>query len=76
MTLEQILRKTLSLPAETPVADADAPGSLPGWDSLAQVRLLAAVEEAFRVRLDVRDLSRARTLGELKAVLREKGALR
>ena len=38
--------------------DAATPATVPGWDSLASVTLLALVEEEFGVRADPADLER------------------
>jgi acyl carrier protein len=38
---------------------------LPGWSSLAALRLLGAVEESFGIRLDLRRYLALATVGEL-----------
>lgn len=73
MKLEELVRRTLCLGAEVPVTDADGPGALPGWDSLGHVRLLSAVEAAYSLRLDVRDIAKIKRLSDIKDALRARG---
>jgi len=42
---------------------------VPGWDSLAHARVLAAVEVSFGLRLRSRDLLRIRKVGDLQALV-------
>ncbi len=70
--LEDIFRDVLnddrlSLTGDTIQAE------LPGWDSLAQVNALFAVEERFGVRFSTREFQRIRTIGDLAQSLTAKG---
>ena len=51
----------IALSANTTAADVD------GWDSVANIRLMVSVEEAFRIRFDVGEFQEYRNVGELIA---------
>ncbi len=52
--------------------DQSSPDTVESWDSLAAVRLVAAVESEFGVSLTAREIMRMRTIGIAREVLREK----
>jgi acyl carrier protein len=54
------------------LSDQSSPETVDTWDSLAAVRLVAAVESEFSVSLTARDIMRMRTIGIVREVLREK----
>jgi acyl carrier protein len=60
----------------TRYADADGPSSVEAWDSLAQIRLVNALETAFDVRLPDSALLEEQTVGSLKRLVVEQGAVR
>lgn len=57
-------------PAE--LSDQSSPETVETWDSLAAIRLVAAVESEFGVSLTAREIMRMRTIGIVREVLREK----
>ena len=73
MTLLELVREALALDSSTPIDDSDGPGTLEAWDSLAHVRLLAAIERTYQVRIEPEEFADAATLGQLEALLRRKG---
>ena len=54
--------------------DRLAPGAVQGWDSLSHLRLLAAVEKDFRVRLTSAELDGCKTLGDLLDIIVKRGS--
>lgn len=50
---------------------ASSPAEIPGWSSLAHMELVTALEAAFGVRLDTRQILRIRRLGDAEDVVRE-----
>jgi acyl carrier protein len=44
-----------------------------GWDSLAHVGLIVAVEKAFAVRFTTKEVQSLRTVGDLIALLERRG---
>ena len=55
------------------LSDVSSPDSIEQWDSLAAMRLVAAIEADFNVRLTTKEIMKMRTIGIARAVLKEKG---
>lgn len=70
--IEDLFREACNQPSME-VRDEATNESLPGWDSLAHVNLLLAVEREFRVRFTVPEMLELSSVGGLKALLRAKG---
>ena len=70
--LEGIFRDVLN-DDRLSLTGATIPAELPGWDSLAQVNALFAVEERFGVQFSTREFQRIRTIGDLAQSLTAKG---
>ena len=49
------------------------PDNTESWDSLASMRLVAAFEEAFDIRLSTAEILKMRTIGIVRSILIEKG---
>jgi acyl carrier protein len=56
------------------IGDEDGPGTLEGWDSLAQIRLVNELENRFGVRLPDAALLEEQSVGSLKALVLENAA--
>jgi acyl carrier protein len=56
------------------IGDEDGPGTLEGWDSLAQIRLVNELENRFGVRLPDSALLEEQSVGSLKALVLENAA--
>jgi acyl carrier protein len=48
------------------------PNDIDGWDSMAHVNLIAAVELRFKIKLDRKDLRKVRTVGDLGSLVDSK----
>ncbi len=55
-----------------PLCDASTAADLPGWDSLFQISLLAAVEIRFGVEIRSAEADRLRTVGQLVDLILDK----
>jgi acyl carrier protein len=58
---------------EYPMEEQTLASEVPGWDSLSHIRVLTAVEDAFGVRFERREVMRLKNIGELDALVRSKG---
>ena len=56
----------------TSLSDESSPDTVDSWDSLAAVRLVAAVESEFGVSLTTREIMKMNRIGIVREVLREK----
>jgi acyl carrier protein len=72
--MTDILRDIFEDPdlAVTPETNAK---SVPGWDSMAQVKVLMAVEEEFDVRFSSREMDKLRNVGDLVAAVARHSAV-
>jgi acyl carrier protein len=67
------LRELLSYQSGVPEESLDAsstPLNTVGWDSVANLGFMAAIEEEFKVTIATRDAVRLRSLGDIEVYLR------
>lgn len=62
--LQDILRDQLDLPALS-VTEQTRSDDIDGWDSLATIRIVVAVEEAFGVTFDAAEIENIKSVGDL-----------
>jgi acyl carrier protein len=62
--LNQVFRQVFANPRLNIQADM-TPNDIDGWDSMAHVNLIAAVELAFQIKFDGKELRKLRTVGDL-----------
>ena len=70
--LIEVFAEEFSIPASE-LNDDSSPDTVEQWDSLASMRLVAAIEETFNVRLSTGEIMKMRTIGIARSVLRGKG---
>ena len=58
--------------AASALSDDSSPDTVDQWDSLAAMRLVAAIEAEFNVRLSTKEIMKMRTIKLARAVLKEK----
>ena len=64
---DQLDLETLQLTADSTAADVD------GWDSLAHVRIMIALEQAFGVRFTTNQITSTESVGQLLDMLQSIG---
>jgi acyl carrier protein len=62
--VQEVLREELDNPSIS-VSAASTASEVPGWDSLAHVQIVSAVEKAFGVRFTSREIFRWNNVGEM-----------
>ncbi len=70
--LHEVVARALRVPAAS-VSDESSPATLRRWDSLHHLELMTEIEEAYGVRFSTADMVRARSVGKIRDLLREKG---
>ena len=70
--LLQVFSDELNVPIEM-LDLASSPDTIEQWDSLAAMRLVAAIEEEFSVQLSTSDILKMTTIENAGNTLREKG---
>ena len=58
---------------ELEIHDATTALDIPGWDSLAQVKLIIALEEAFEIKFSTHEIVAMTCVGDLEKSLYTKG---
>ncbi|MCY6484328.1 acyl carrier protein [Clostridium aestuarii] len=53
------------------ISDELGPDDIEGWDSMAHVEMITAFEEEFEIAMDVIDVSRMYTIGDIKKILKK-----
>ena len=67
--LEQVFRDTFNDEALV-LTDEMTSEDVPGWDSVAHINLMFAIESAFRIQFIGNELAEMKNIGELKVQLR------
>lgn len=71
--IEKLLSDVLKLPTSQITEDL-AMKDLDAWDSLKHMELVVSVEQSFGIELSFDEIVAMRSVGEIKRVLKEKGA--
>jgi acyl carrier protein len=69
----EVLADVLEVDADL-VTDAAGPDTLPAWTSLRHLQLIVTLEESYQVSFSYQEVRNVRTVGQLREVLRAKGA--
>lgn len=72
--LERIILEQLDLDS-VDIGPETAATDVPGWDSLAHVRIIVAVERGFGVRFSAMEVMQLRTVCDLQALIDRKTAV-
>ncbi len=54
------------------LSDATKADDIEGWDSLANVRLMVTVEQAFRTKFSAAEISNLKNVGEMVSLIEQK----
>lgn len=73
MKLEELFSKILNLPLSA-INDEISQTNTKGWDSLAQVNIVTALEENFDVTFSIREIREMKSVADARRYLRAKGA--
>lgn len=55
------------------ISEATRKEDIPGWDSLADVRLIIGIEEEYRIRFTTPEIGRLHSVGDVVTVLARRG---
>lgn len=70
--LEELFARVLGVAADT-LTDASGPSTIPSWDSMATMNLVAALEELHDITLSTDEIRNLRSLGAARDMLRGRG---
>ena len=71
--LNKVLCDTFDIKKVEDISDDMGPDEIEGWDSLGHVELVTNLEEVFDIALDVVDISRMYTIGDIKKIVGKYG---
>lgn len=69
--LQPIFREVLDAPDLVLSAESSAK-TVPGWDSLAHITIVSAIEQDFHIRFALGELEKLNSVGEMIALMRRK----
>lgn len=69
--LKQIILKELGLD-DYPIRAEMKAFEVPGWDSLSHVRIICAIENAYRIKFRNVEIVRLRSIGDLQQLIGQK----
>lgn len=67
----KVISDALNIKNTANINDEMGPDEIEDWDSLAHVELVAGLEGQFKINLDVVDISRMYTIGDIKKILKK-----
>jgi acyl carrier protein len=70
--LHHVVARLLRVPAAS-ISDATSPDTLARWDSLKHLDLMTGIEDAYGIRFSTAEIVRAKSVGDIRHLLREKG---
>ena len=70
--LEQVFAGVLKA-RSADLTDSSTPATVPGWDSLAHINIIWALEEAYGISFSGEEIVAVTSLGAARALLRQKG---
>jgi hypothetical protein len=71
MTIDEMLQPILNTTA--PLQLSDGPHTIPHWDSLAQIEIISAVEDALGQELNTVEVLNLNSVGKVVEVCRARG---
>jgi len=69
--LFKTIRTALELPDDVLIHGRLEPGEIPGWDSLAWINIINAVEDCFNKKLPLERLAEVQTVGDFIVIIQE-----
>ena len=66
--LERVFRQVFDDP-ELSIRPDMTPNDIDGWDSMAHLNLIAAVELHFKIKFETKELRKLRTVGDLGQII-------
>ncbi|NIA07205.1 MAG: hypothetical protein GWP14_06155 [Actinobacteria bacterium] len=70
--LEKVIGSILGVPVET-LSDDSSSDNTPGWDSLRQLSILLALENAYGISISTNEAMNVNSIANIKAVLKRHG---
>jgi acyl carrier protein len=70
--LESLFARVLGVPAES-VSEASGPSTISSWDSMATMKLVAALEDIYNITLSTNEIRNFSSIAAARAMLLSRG---
>jgi acyl carrier protein len=70
--LHEVIGRALKV-APASISDDSSPETLRRWDSLRHLDLMNTIEDAYAVRFSIAEIMQAKSVGDIRRLLRAKG---
>ena len=70
-TIEELIRHTLMLSADTQINDQTTPQDIPEWDSLGHINIITAVEDEYDIEITPEQIAKLESVAHFKELIEE-----
>tara|TARA_Y200000002_G_scaffold381961_1_gene397480 strand:- start:5847 stop:6077 length:231 start_codon:yes stop_codon:yes gene_type:complete len=69
--IEELIRQTLMLSADTQINDQTTSQDLPGWDSLGHINIITAIEDEYDIEITPEQIAKLESVAHFKELIEE-----
>ena len=69
--IEELIRQTLMLSADTQINDQTTSQDLPGWDSLGHINIITAIEDEYDIEITPEQIAKLESVAHFKELIQE-----
>lgn len=69
--IEELIRQTLMLSADTQINDQTTPQDIPEWDSLGHINIITAVEDEYDIEITPEQIAKLESVAHFKELIEE-----
>tara|TARA_B100001057_G_C22104206_1_gene664445 strand:+ start:80 stop:310 length:231 start_codon:yes stop_codon:yes gene_type:complete len=69
--IEELIRQTLMLSADTQINDQTTSQDLPAWDSLGHINIITAIEDEYDIEITPEQIAKLESVAHFKELIEE-----
>ena len=69
--IEELIRQTLMLSADTQINDQTTPHDIPVWDSLGHINIITAIEDEYDIEITPEQIAKLESVAHFKQLIEE-----
>lgn len=69
--IEELIRQTLMLSADTQINDQTTSQDLPAWDSLGHINIINAIEDEYDIEITPEQIAKLESVAHFKELIEE-----
>lgn len=69
--IEELIRQTLMLSADTQINDQTTPQDIPAWDSLGHINIITAIEDEYDIEITPEQIAKLESVAHFKQLIEE-----